>query len=101
MLEAIIAILCGLILGARLIPALGGASRTLAPFGGILGVVAIVLGVLGLLGGFGWLALVLLLAGLILGAQVIPQLSGMAATLNPVGGVIGLVAIVLGVLAIL
>ena len=61
MLTAIVAILCGLILAARLLPALRGASSTLAPIGGILGVIAIILGVLGLLGGFSWLALVLLL----------------------------------------
>jgi hypothetical protein len=111
MLEALIAILCGLILAARLIPALKGAARVLDPVGGILGVIAFVLGLLGVLaalgifssglGGFPLLALTLLLAGFILGARLIPAFSGLKNSLDPVGGIIGLFAVVLGIIALL
>ena len=97
MLGPIIAILAGIILVAPLIPAFSKMAGTLKPIGGIVGIIALILGLMGVIGGFTWIALALLLAGIMLSANLIPALSGMANTLKPIGGVVGLAAIILGI----
>ncbi len=98
MFNAIIAILVGLVLLAPWLP--GKLGSSLGQIGGFLGVIALILGVLSIFGGFSWFALVMILGGIILAAALIPALSKMAGTLKPIGGIVGVVALVLGILGL-
>ena len=105
MLSIILLILCGILLVSAYFPAnwLKGVASWLNPAGGILGVIALVLGVWGLIqGGFTDLSTwILTLSGVLLGARMLPGLSGMASFLNPVGGIVGIIALVLGIMGLL
>jgi hypothetical protein len=101
MLNAIIAILCGLILLSGAVKAFRGIAKALRPIEGILGLIALVLGIIGILGGLSLMAITLILAGLILAVSLIPSLSGAAKALAPFRVVIGLVALIVGIIGLL
>ena len=105
MLEAIVAILAGLLLLAELFR--GEGQRiigTLRPFAVVIGVVALVIGVLHIASVFG---IALLLAGFILAVsalEAIPRVGNELAragrALAPIRVVVGIVVLVLGVISL-
>ncbi len=108
MVVALLLILAGLLLLADFFAGVKGLNRlvrALRPFTSILGVVAIVVGVLSILTVPG---IVLLLAGLILGASALSsvpkvgaQLGRVAKALAPGRVLIGLLALIVGVFSLL
>jgi hypothetical protein len=103
MIEAIVAILAGLLLLSEAIR--GPIIRNLQPFQTVIGVIALVAGILNFLSLFG---IVLILAGLIL---AINALAGVPAigdgltragrALNPFRLIIGIVVLILGIAALI
>lgn len=104
MLTAILLIVCGLILVSVYFPGsfVKDMGKFLDPAGGVLGIIALVLGVIGLLANFVDLgAWTMTLSGVILGSRLVPAMKDMAKFLNPAGGIVGIAAIVFGVMGLL
>lgn len=104
MLNAILLLVCGLILVSVYFPGsfVKDMGKFLDPAGGVLGIIALILGVLALLDSFVSLeAWTMTLSGVILSARLIPAMKKMAASLNPAGGIVGIAAIVFGVMGLL
>lgn len=104
MIEGIIAILCGLVLAAKLIPG-GRVLSALLPFKTIIGIVALVIGILNITSLIG---ITLIIAGLILTINVISKVPLAGRYLKQAGSVlvkfqaiIGVFLLILGVIKIL
>ena len=98
MLYPIIAILCGSLLLSSFFPKI---AKALKPIEGILGLAALVLGVISILGGLNLLNVTLILAGIILAVSLVPSLGKAAGTLAPMRTVLGIIALVVGVIGLL
>lgn len=98
MLYPIIAILCGSLLLSSFFPKI---AKALKPIEGILGLIALVLGVISIFGGLNLLNVTLILAGIILAVNLAPALGKAASALAPMRTVLGIVALVVGVLGFL
>jgi len=115
MLEALFAILAGLVLLTGMmsvIPALGKYldkfGQALGPFQAIIGIIALILGILGIIGNVTLLNVMLILAGLLLMTGILPMipaigkgLENFALWLSAGQVFIGVVTIIVGILALL
>lgn len=115
MLEALFAILAGLVLLTGLmsiIPALGKYldifGQALGPFQAIIGIIALILGILGVLSTVSLLNVMLILSGLLLMTGILPMIPGVGKGLEKFavwmsGGqvVIGVITLIVGILALL
>ncbi|MDD3399189.1 MAG: hypothetical protein PHW93_06305 [Candidatus Methanomethylophilaceae archaeon] len=115
MLEAIVAILAGLVLLTGLmsvIPALGKYldqfGQFLSGFQGIIGIIALILGILDILNGFALLNLMLIISGLVLMVGILPLIPGVGNALEKFAmwlgsgqAIIGVITLIVGILALL
>jgi hypothetical protein len=101
MFNGILLILCGLILLSGAIPAFRGIANALRPIEGILGLIALILGIIGIFGGIGLTTITLILVGLILAVSLVPALRGAAKALAPFRTIIGVIALIIGIIALL